>query len=280
MKYKPDESTLISWMYGELQAEEKAQVEEYLNANPGELKRMRELQSVQEIMGKVSDKEVIAPPIVLDEANVIPLWRSTWFRAVVSIAASFLLIIVAGRLSGTEVSYSSGELRISFSGQKNVPLTVPTERSLTEAQVQEMIAASLKQNDEMIDERFSANQKQLDAVVKKSLASQTNRLDELVRQVSLASETQVRAFVSDMRDENLQLMNDYLQLSSAEQKTYVENLLVDFSKWQQEQRNQDLVLFQTRVNNIEQNTNILKQETEQILASIISNSGVNRNQSN
>jgi hypothetical protein len=38
-----------------------------------------------------------------------------------------------------------------------------------------------------------------------------------------------------------------------------------------EQRKQDLMLFQTRVSSIEKNTDQFKQETEQILASIISN---------
>jgi len=52
---------------------------------------------------------------------------------------------------------------------------------------------------------------------------------------------------------------------------YVENLLVDFSKYLQEQRKQDLVFFQSRMSSIEKNSSQFKQETEQILSSIISN---------
>ena len=87
---------------------------------------------------------------------------------------------------------------------------------------------------------------------------------------SQASQDQVRTFVASLQEDNLKLMKEYLQLSSSEQKTYVEALLVDFSKYLQEQRKQDFQLFQTRMSSIEKNTDQFKQETEQILASIIS----------
>ena len=88
---------------------------------------------------------------------------------------------------------------------------------------------------------------------------------------SQASQDQVRTFVAGLQQDNLQLMKDYMALSSKDQQVYVENLLVDFSKYLQEQRKQDLLLFQTRMSSIEKNTDQFKQETEQILASIIAN---------
>jgi uncharacterized protein Yka (UPF0111/DUF47 family) len=65
-------------------------------------------------------------------------------------------------------------------------------------------------------------------------------------------------------------MKDYFQLSAADQKKYTEGLLVDFSSYLKEQRKQDLMILQTRVNSIEKETDQFKQETEQLLASIIS----------
>jgi 23S rRNA maturation-related 3'-5' exoribonuclease YhaM len=88
---------------------------------------------------------------------------------------------------------------------------------------------------------------------------------------SQASQDQVRTFVASLQQDNLQLMKDYMQLSAKDQKVYVESLLVDFSKYLQEQRKQDLMLFQTRMSSIEKNTDQFKQETEQILANIIAN---------
>jgi hypothetical protein len=65
-------------------------------------------------------------------------------------------------------------------------------------------------------------------------------------------------------------VKDYFQLTTNEQQKYIESLLVDFSKYMQQQRNNDLQVLQTRLQNVEQNTTVFKQETEQILASIIS----------
>jgi hypothetical protein len=61
-------------------------------------------------------------------------------------------------------------------------------------------------------------------------------------------------------------------LSTSEQRKYTDNLVVEFSKYLQEQRNQDLNMFQARFSKLEQNTDELKTETEQILASIVANS--------
>ena len=64
-------------------------------------------------------------------------------------------------------------------------------------------------------------------------------------------------------------MKDYFQLTSTEQKKYMENFLVDFAKYWQQQRNNDLQLIQTRMSSLEQDTDLFRQETEQIFSSII-----------
>jgi hypothetical protein len=72
-------------------------------------------------------------------------------------------------------------------------------------------------------------------------------------------------------------MKDYFQLSTVDQKKYMENMLVDFSNYLQEQRKQDLQFVQAKVSSLEKNNNQFKQETEQILTSLISNPGKKKN---
>jgi len=281
MKYRPDESTLISWMFGDLDEAERAKVDSWLAENPEEMKRLRAMQFASETLSRVQDKEVIAPPLIMDDSpRVLPLWRSTWFRSVVSIAASFLLILVAGRLLGPDISYMNGELKISFNGAKQ-PVQAPVENGITASEVQAMIDSSVRGSEERIDQQLIATQAKVNEAVSRAVRSPRNaEMDTLARQLSRASQEQIRTFVAGLREENLQMMRQYLQLSASEQRTYMENLLVDFSKWQQEQRNQDMLLVQARVNSVEQNTNQLKQETEQILASLISNGTVPEKNSN
>jgi len=275
MSYKPrgprwpDESVLISWLYGELDEVEKAKVEKYFQENPDELRKMQHLGATKDIMSNIQDKEVIAPPLFMDDdVKVVPMWKTGSFRTIATIAASFLLIIVAARLLNTEVNYSNGELRISF-GKKAIE---PNAGGLTAMDVQLMIDESTKKSQEALDVRLAESRNELDVVIRQTLAGNTNQINELVRNASTASQTEVRNFVSTLQRENLAQMRDYMQLSASDQRKYTDNLIVEFSKFLQEQRTQDLNMYQTRFSRIEQNTDELKNETEQILASIISNS--------
>jgi len=274
MKYKPDEGTLIAYLYGELDAAESKLVMEYLNEHPEELKHLQGMVELKSLMKNVQDKEVIAPPIFGDlPMEQVVFWRTGHFKTMMNIAASIVLILVAARLIGPEISYSNGELRISFNDvpkETDSPVQ-PKQPSLSVEEVQTMINSSLNKNNETIAATWEDNQKKMNQAISSNFASNSKRLDELMNVASQASQDQMRTFVAGLQEENLKLMKDYLQLSSNEQKTYVEALLVDFSKYLQEQRKQDFQVFQTRMSSIEKNTDQFKQETEQILASIISN---------
>jgi hypothetical protein len=270
MNYKPDEGTLISYLYGELSADEALKVQAYLQAHPEALKKLQALGDTKNILHQVQDKEVIAPPIFMDDAKVVSFWQNSYFKTMMSIAASLLFIMVAGRLLGTEINYSSGELKISFGGKKEQP-TQLMQPSLTEDKVQEMIQSSLAKNNEVITTGWSEDQKKLSQSIRQNLDQNSKKIDALMKTASDASQEQVRGFVASLQNENLKLMKDYFQLSTTDQKKYTEGLLVDFSEYLKEQRRQDLMMLQTRVTSIEKNTDQFKQETEQILASIISN---------
>jgi len=260
MSYRPDESVLISWLYGELDEVEKAKVEKYFQENPEELKKMQQLGGVKDIIGNIQDKEVIAPPLFMDDdVKTVSFWRSNSFKTIVSIAASFLVLIVAAKSLNLNINYSDNELRIGFGERKENPVKeIQASPSLTADEVQKMIDASL------------------DQTVRTTLASNTDQIKDLVKKASSASQTDIRNFVATMQRDNLAQLRDYLQLSASDQRKYTDNLIVEFSKYLQEQRNQDLNMYQTRFSRLEENTDQLKTETEQILASIISNSSTSQ----
>lgn len=269
MNYKPDEGTLMAYLYGELDAAETEKVEQYLQNNPHVREQLQQMNGVRKALGSLNDVEVIAPPVFVDHQQYsIPFWKSGYFKITMGIAASFLFLLVAARLIGPEVTYSNGELRISFNGAPKTPVE---EQLLTANEVQQMINTSLVKNNETIASNWEESNQKIQESLQRNLTSNSARIDKLISVASQASQDQVRTFVSGLQEENLKLMQDYFKLSSKDQQTYVENLLVDFTKYLHEQRKQDLMLFQTRMNSIEKNTDQFKQETEQILASIISN---------
>jgi hypothetical protein len=271
MNYKPDESTLIAYLYGELNEKDAKKLEAYFQQHPDELANLRKLGDVRELMSHAQDKEVIAPPVFVDGANLKPLWQSSYFRVSLGIAASILFLLVAGKLLGPEINYSKGELRISF-GKKMEQTVQPA--GLTEEKVNELISTSLAKNNESFATSRTEDQKKL---MQTLVDFNSKKMNELTQTASQASQEQVRSFVSNLQDQNLKLMKDYFQLSTADQKKYMENMLVDFSNYLQEQRKQDLQFVQAKVNSLEKNNNQFKQETEQILTSLISNPGKKKN---
>jgi hypothetical protein len=276
MNYKPDEATLISYLYGELEGDERSMVEKYLEANPGEKKRLEEWTFAKAAMGHLADKEVIAPPIILgDEHRIVPFWKQNYFRMPVGIAASLLFVLLAAKIMGLSIGYSNDELRIGFG-----PKPGKADSGLTKDEVDEMIHTSLNNNNQVLQASWSEDRKMMEESVKKNLSTSPGKINELMKKASAANEDEVRRFVAQMQNDNLKLLKEYVQLSSAGQKQYIEGLLVDFAKYLQEQRNQDIEFFQTRMSTMEKNTDQLKQETEEILTSLVSNNNVNNQKRN
>jgi hypothetical protein len=267
MNYKPDESMLIAYLYGELNEKELEKLEVYFQQHPEELAKLRAVDDVRGVMAHAQDKEVIAPPVFVEDVGVKPYWRTPFFKFVLGMAASILFLLVAGKLLGPEINYSKGEVRISF-GKKMEPAVQPSV--LTEQQVSDMINASLTKNTESQSSVKTEEQKKLLQAV---TDFNSKKIEEMTRRASQASQEQVRSFVSNLQEQNLKLMKDYFQLSAADQKKYMENLLVNFSNNLQEQRKQDLQFVQSKMNYLERNNYQFKQETEQILTSLISNPG-------
>jgi hypothetical protein len=273
MSYKPSENDLMAYLYGELEGAELEAMEKYLFQHPEARAEMERLHQMRKMLSQVKDKEVIAPPIFVGDTKHRVLWNAPYLKTIISVAASLLIVILVGRFSGMRIQYQQHEVRISFGGDTLPnPATTPTSNStasLSPEDVQAMINASLNNNNETMQSSWKETQEQLDASINRSLALNSSKIDRLLREASVASQDQIRQYVSGMQTENLQLVKSYFKLSSDEQKEYIESLLVDFSKYLQQQRNDDLQLVQSRLNSLEKNTNVFKQETEQILSSII-----------
>jgi hypothetical protein len=277
MGYKASEQDLMAYLYGELEGKEKEMVEQYLLENAEARIELEKLKQLRHALGQVKDKEVIAPPIFVGDSRPPFIWNAPYFKTIVSIAASLLIVMLVGKFSGLQIGYTESELKISF-GKPSTPIktvaAAPVE-SLSSGEVQQMINASLQQNNLAMQETWLETQKKLDASIVNNLASNSAKIDNLVKESSAASQQQIRDFVATIQAENVQVVKSYFQLSSNEQKQYIESLLVDFAKYLQQQRNDDLQVVQTQLSSLQKNTDTFKQETEQILTSIITSVGSN-----
>lgn len=279
MAYKATEQEMMAYLYGELDDAERNTIEKYLAENAEARAEFERLKSLRSLMSNIKDKEVIAPPLFLGEGRKAGLFDIPYIRTVLSIAASLLILMLAARVTGMRVGVKDRELTIGF-GSPREPIQVAHQvqavPAVTPAQVQEMINASVAQNNAVMQTNWQATQKELDASISHNLEVNSAKIDRLVKESSAASQEQIREFVAGMQTENLKLVKNYFQLSATEQKQYIEGLLVDFSKYLQQQRNDDIQVVQTQLKSLQQNTDLFKQETEQILTSIISTVGTGK----
>lgn len=280
MSYKPDEKDWMAYLYGEQDDADKLRFDQYLLRHPEAKHELERYQQIRKLLSHAEDKEVIAPPIFIDEARSAKagrrqyFWNSHAFKVISAVAASVILVIWMGNLSGARLKVSNHEFHLTFGEDAaQNQQTRPLENALSAHQVQEMIDASLDKNNTVVKANLEATQKDLETSLRKNLAVNSGRIHQLVKEASSASQDQIRQYVEGMRTENMAQVKDYFQLTSTEQKKYIENLLVDFAKYLQQQRNNDLQLVQTRMNSLEQNSDMFRQETEQILSSIITTVG-------
>ncbi len=272
MNYEPDEGTWMAYVYGELGEEERAKIEAYLQQNPDQRKRLAAWQAVRQQLRYAQDQEVIAPPIFVEEKKG-SFWQTAYWRMPMGIAAGILLVLVTARVLNVNIRYEARQLTIAFGEAQSSPKEIEVP-ALTPEQVQQMIDRSVSENRQQMASDWEQQQAKLAHSIRANFATHDGRIDALVHQVSSASQDQIRSFVASLKEENQRAMKEYLTLSASEQKLYMENLLVDFSKYLTEQRNQDLALVQNRLLAVENNTHQFKQETEQLLTSIIASSGV------
>lgn len=277
MSYKPNEGAMMAYLYGELEGSEKEKFEQYLLTSAEARMELEKLKGLRAVLSHVEDKEVIAPPIFIDSQRKGTLFfQSTTFKTIVGIAASLLLLMIVGRMTDTRVQFSGNEFTMSFGEVKTRAeekvVEVPT--GLTASEVQAMINNSLTDNNQVVQTSLDESQKKLNESIRMNLVANSKKVDENLKQASLASQEQIQQYVSGLQTGNMEVMKDYFKMTSNDQKKYIEDLLVDFAKYLQQQRNDDLMFMQARLNNLEQNTDVFKQETEQILSSIITNANV------
>lgn len=161
MDYRASETDLMAYLYGELEGQEKETLEQYLLENAEARAQLESLKQIKFALSHVKDKEVIAPPIFVGESNQRYFWNTPYFKTIVSIAASVLIIMMVGKVSGLQVRYSDSELKISFGGvtePKRIETAQPNP-ALTPTEVKDMINTALHENNSAMQATWTEHNK-------------------------------------------------------------------------------------------------------------------------
>jgi hypothetical protein len=271
MSYKPDESTLAAYLYGELSKDEMARVSSYLTAHPEVKKELEEIKSLQKTMGKLNDKEVTEPSFVFENPSVVVVSDqprlNSLMKLTMGMAASIAILLLIGYFTSLNISFKDNGMQLSFGTIEHI--NTPVTNNITEANVKAWMKESLATNNEdllskidAVESNFS-NQVDLQQVAHhkqlKSLTS-ANRVDQDI----------INQYVSQLKQENKDIILSLVEVSERNQQQYMSEMITDFSAYLDEQRSNDLEMIQTSFNNLKDNTEISQIETNEVLASIIS----------
>ncbi len=272
MNYKPNQSILISYLYGELDKGEHEKVEAYINSSPEAAKEFEELKNVRDLLGKLPDKEVINPFYSWRDADSLidnKLKRDQWgfLKPVIGIAASIILIMIVGVLTNTQINFRNQGIVISFGDQ----LTQPALISQFEIQnlVKSEVRNQVTKSKESFLEELQEIENDLDTKIVSNGDHQLNSIKNVIDNQLGVKEERIQELVRDLQKENLKILAEYLERAGKRQEFYIQGILSDFTLYIENQREEDLHLIEANLRLLKDNSDLKFQETGQILASII-----------
>ncbi|MFY0593032.1 hypothetical protein [Roseivirga sp.] len=215
MKYKPTDETLIAYLYGELDQDQSFQVEAYLASNPEEKNRLAGLSDTRVLLNELDDEEI---PGQL--AFMSPARNEEWlyWRKYAAIAATLLLIMTFGWLSGFKINYDSEGFYIGYG---------EVQKGLSEEQVASMINDNNISISEFVETGLQANKDSLN--IKFETLRANNDSEGLIREIF---ESEKETLLNQMVGLNDKLSGDYRDI--------LREIVVNFSNNIESQRIEDL----------------------------------------
>jgi len=262
---------LITYLYDEMSTEERQQFEIAMENNPELKKEFEELKAMRKGLALIQDKEVMEP-FFLWGKNGAASWATAFrrrsllmFRPFIAVAASLVIVMLIGYLTNFSVTVQDQSLFIGFNKVNNKNKATTYTKEEVAALVNQEIARNnayiftrLSETESNFDTRFAALETQDD---------DTGKRTDLLANVVTQNELDV--FLTQVRNNNLKVLQSYLESSSVQQQDYFQAVLREFSTYVENQREEDLRLIRRSLVELQENQQAQKAETDQILANIL-----------
>jgi len=226
MKYKPTEETLMAYLYGELEGDQAGLVERYLEENPEEKQKLEELSDTRLIFNELEDEDL---PGQL--AFMAPIKNEEWlyWRKYVAIAATLLLILTFGWLTGLKANYDEEGFYLGYG---------EIQRGVSEEQIADMLFENNASMASYLQENIKVGQDSLNYKIDAIQASNSNEIT-----IQRIFERERDALITQMVDLNDQLSGDYRDI--------MRQIVVNFSDNIETQRIDDLRSIQAAFTDLE-----------------------------
>lgn len=270
METRNHEELMMGYLYDELTTDEKEIFEEELSANPDLMKELNELKATRSQIS-LKDKELVDPFMFSSNGS-----GSVWMAAriigngilkpAIGLAASISLLLLLGYATNLSVSTENGYLSLSFGKNEK---TEVQDQYITKVQFSELLR-QMDESNNQYSNQFTGFKDNVDMQFA-SLSAQSNisGLQE-VQKLSSDNARHLSDLASRLQNDNLLFLEKYIAQSNTNQQRLIEGMLVDFSDYLKDQREEDLRSIEYSLQILQQNQELSTQETNQVLASIIS----------
>jgi hypothetical protein len=262
---------LITYLYDEMSTEERQQFEIAMENNP-ELKREFEhLKEMRKGLAQIQDKEVMEPFFLWGKQGS-DSWVSMFkrrnllmFKPFIAVAASLVIVFLIGYLTNFSITYQDQSLYIGF----NSSGTSGSETTYTQEQVAQLVNEEIAKNNAYIFSKLTETENSMDTRFAALENFQNNQSTPSYAAADVVTRKELDIFLTNVRSNNLKVLQTYLQSSSVQQQEYFQAVLTEFSDFVENQREEDLRLIRRSMITLQENQQEQKEETDQILASIL-----------
>lgn len=250
MKTEDWKAKMMDYLYDELNPEDRKAFEEELDQNPDLKEELEAFQNGKQILGNWEDEKVSAPPFFNVYKNPEKNNSQNGFKWFLSIAASLLILMLAAKFTGMEISNQNGEFRIAL-GQEN-----QTDNQVDKSEIQQMVTSALTNYEEKLDAERKEDKQEL---------------QNYLTQQSKQNKKLINNYLTGLQESNTAMMQTYWKESSEQQQVYTEQILTNFADYIQEQRKEDMDYLFAKMELMESDKDLFKIETGQMINSLASN---------
>lgn len=281
MDAKITREQIMAYLYGEMPAEEARLVEAYLEENPAMKAEYEDLYEVRKGLKQIKDVDV-APPMVMftvkdESGNALRLFHNPFIQKMTAVAASLLLLLFIGKLTGLQITYQQNAVTIGFNQpEKNTPLiSNTTQRSTTQTTSINMDSIQQRMLSFVNDFHIKENKNLMLRL--KAIEGNVNKMDLYASNTTKVvspnnldlNDKNLEILANKVSQQNLLLLSEVIEASSARQEDYIKTLFADFAIYIHDQRMEDLNNIQANMNNIKQVADKKSFETDMVISRLI-----------
>jgi hypothetical protein len=250
MKTEDWKAKMMDYLYDEMSSMEKKAFEEELAQNSELKEELESFQSGKNIMGNWKDEEASAPPFFNVHKNTENHHTPTGYKWFLSIAASLLILMLAGKFTGLQISNQNDGFQIAFKQENQ------SNPQLDKSEVQQIVNVALANYEDKLDAERKEDKQELEHYL-----SQQNQQNKKL----------INNYLTGLQESNMQMMQTYWKEGTEQQQLYTQQLLTNFADYIEEQRKEDMDYLFAKMELMESDKDLFKIETGQMINSLASN---------